>query len=113
MSQTELINTNESRDSQTLLIKPILKSSQQKINQALPRLDWAGNEIMKGGSHKIAFASQQTTPRTFMDILSEEQYNQDNQVDEDYNEMLNCQKVKNKTKFQPELSEQSNCCFIY
>ncbi|CAD8069863.1 unnamed protein product [Paramecium primaurelia] len=113
MSQTELINTNDSRDSQNLSIKPILKSSQQKINQALPRLDWAGNEIIKGGSHKIAFVSQQNTSRTFMDILSNELSDQYNQVDEDYNEMLNCQNVKNKTKLQPELSEQSNCCYIY
>ncbi|CAD8072924.1 unnamed protein product [Paramecium sonneborni] len=113
MSQTELANTYDSRDSHNQSIKPILKSSQSKINSTLPRLDWAGNEIIKGGSHKIAFISQQNTPRTFMDILSNELSNQSDEIDEDYNQMLNCQNMKNKGKQQPELSQQSNCCFIY
>ncbi|CAK69685.1 unnamed protein product (macronuclear) [Paramecium tetraurelia] len=113
MSLTELVNTYETRDSHHQQKKPILKSSQQKIYSTLPRLDWAGNEIIKGGSHKIAFISQENTSRTFLDLLSNELSDQSDEVDEDYNEMLNCQNVKNVSKLQPELSEQSNCCFIY
>ncbi|CAD8083361.1 unnamed protein product [Paramecium sonneborni] len=113
MSQTELINGYDSIDSPHLAIKSILKSSQLKINQTSLRLDWAGNEIIKGGSHKIAFISQQNTPRTFMDILSCELSNQGDEIEEDYNKMLNCQNVKYKSQQQPELSQQSNCCFIY
>ena len=54
MSETALVNPSLSYLSTNCAARPILKTNSQK--PSLTRLDWAGNEIMKGGQHKIAFA---------------------------------------------------------
>ncbi|CAD8080540.1 unnamed protein product [Paramecium sonneborni] len=112
MSQLQIFNLKLQNETKSTIQKSILKNPQQCSNQSKIRLDWAGNQIIKGGLHKIVFLNQIDTARTFIDLLSNDIT--DSLIEDVHQEQKNFNQIQanNTIKNQCEQSQQSNCCFI-
>ncbi|CAD8150471.1 unnamed protein product [Paramecium octaurelia] len=112
MSQFQTLDLGISSETKSIIHKSILKNPQRCFHQSKIRLDWAGNQVVKGGLHKIVFLNQDDTPRTFMDILTNDFTESCDAVANKKKKNLNQQQAENFIKNQCEESQQSNCCLI-
>ncbi|CAD8182886.1 unnamed protein product [Paramecium pentaurelia] len=121
MSQTEFIELHESSQVQNKL-KPILKHNRNTYLTPQTRTDVAGNQIIKGGNHKISFLpiSNEQSPNvvTSSNIRI---YSESSESDQEINEsnstlhkkpFLNL-KGKNCQNTQTLIVNESRCCIIF
>ncbi|CAD8161162.1 unnamed protein product [Paramecium pentaurelia] len=112
MSQFQTLNLKVSNETKSVIQKSILKNPQRCSNQSKIRLDWAGNQVVKGGLHKIVFINQDETARTFMDILTNDFTDSCEEIVHKKKKNFNQEQAENYIKNQCEQCQQSNCCFI-
>ncbi|CAD8206444.1 unnamed protein product [Paramecium octaurelia] len=121
MSQTELIELHESIQVQNKL-KPILKYNNNTYLTTNPRMDAAGNHIIKGGNHKISFLpisnEQSLNVVTSSNIRIQSESSESDQEINESNSTLHKKpflnlKGKNCQQTSPLTVNESNCCIIF
>ncbi|CAD8119205.1 unnamed protein product [Paramecium sonneborni] len=121
MSQTELKQLHDSNQVLNKL-KPILKNNQTNYFSPQTRTDFAGNQIIKGGNHKIVFLpiSNQQSPNvpTSNNIqINSESSESDQEIIQNNNNSKDqpflCLKQKQYQQTQPLIVNESRCCLIF
>ncbi|CAD8172716.1 unnamed protein product [Paramecium octaurelia] len=121
MSQTELHQIADSSRTQNT-VKSILKNFKKDEQTTNTRIDSKGNQIVKGGNHKITFQSLTQEPIAVNQTMNKIQIDSDSSdsdceirlsnVNQNIQTTNEEQKNKNQ-KIQPLINEESNCCTMF